>query len=87
MKIMGYARRWHADGEVPAKVKNENGRMVWPAKFKWLSVTEHKTFNTDVGLVSADDVAELVAAARMSCNLDRVTDGLRAALAKLEGKA
>jgi len=64
LKPLAYARRWYADGEVPAKVRNENGRMAWPRKFILRPVTESKIQRDDVALVSADDVAELIAAAR-----------------------
>lgn len=61
--VLGYARKWHADGEVPAKVKNENGRMAWPTKFKFLAVTPNRVFPTDVALVDRAAVTELLTAA------------------------
>ena len=45
-----WARKWHIDGEKPAKVKKENGRWAWPGKFKFLPVTAGQCMADDVAL-------------------------------------
>jgi hypothetical protein len=50
---IAWARKWHVDGEKPEKRRNENGRLAWPQKFKFLPVTQHKIFPDDVPLVAA----------------------------------
>lgn len=49
-KPVAWARKWHIDGEKPAKERNENNRLVWPKKFKYLPVTPSKLFADDVAL-------------------------------------
>ena len=50
---VAWARRWHVDGETPAKVKGENGRWAWPQKFKFHAVTPNKVFKDDAPLYAA----------------------------------
>lgn len=50
---IAWARKWHVDGEVPAKEKNASGRWAWPQKFKVYAVTPNKIFKDDVPLVAA----------------------------------
>lgn len=50
---IAYARKWHVDGEVPTKVRNEKNRLVWPAKFKWLPVTPNRIYPDDIALIAA----------------------------------
>jgi len=47
-KIIGYARKWHVDGEIPKKEKNENGRMVFPRKFSFMPLSERRLFKDDL---------------------------------------
>jgi len=60
---LAWARRWHVDGEKPAKEKNAGGRWAWPQKFKFHAVTPHKVFKDDVplymGAASTASVAAL----------------------------
>ncbi len=42
-----WMRRWAFNGETPAKARNANGRMAWPVRFRFVSVTEGKLFNDD----------------------------------------
>lgn len=55
-----YERRWSHDGEVPTKVKNENGRMAWPFKFKLLPLTKVMLVKDDEPLCSLTDAQRLV---------------------------
>jgi hypothetical protein len=48
-----WARKWHVDGEKPAKERNANGRMAWPHKFTFHAITPNKVFNDDVPLYAA----------------------------------
>jgi len=50
---IAWARRWHVDGIKPVKERNENGRMAWPIKFKYLPVTQTRCFSDDVPLFAA----------------------------------
>lgn len=45
-----YVRKWHFDGEKPAKVKNENNRWAWPTKFKFVALSFPKCQPDDVPL-------------------------------------
>lgn len=47
-KPLAWARRWHANGETPAKERNDKGRLVWPLRFKLLAVTPHQCCRDDV---------------------------------------
>ena len=49
-KPVAWMRKWAYEGEVPQKIRNENGRMAWPAKFKFLPVTQGKCISDDVPL-------------------------------------
>ena len=49
-KPRAWMRRWAYDGEVPAKVRNANNRLVWPHKFTFHEVTAAKLFADDVPL-------------------------------------
>lgn len=53
---VAWMRRWYFDGEQPKKERNENGRMAWPAKFKFLPVTPNKCFDDDVPLFANEPV-------------------------------
>lgn len=55
VKVLGYARAWHAAGEVPKKERNENGRWAWPARFKFYALTEKQVSSTDVPLIALTD--------------------------------
>lgn len=48
-----WMRKWAFDGEKPAKVKNEAGRWVWPAKFKMMPVSIAQCFPDDVPLAAS----------------------------------
>lgn len=45
-----YQRKWDFDGEIPKKVKNENGRLAWPKKFLFLPITKYKVLEDDIPL-------------------------------------
>ena len=47
---VAWMRQWFFDGEAPKKERNENGRLAWPAKFKFLQVTAGKVLPDDVPL-------------------------------------
>ncbi len=49
-----YARKWHFDGVEPKKELNASGRWAWPAKFKFLRVTEGPCAKDDVALWAVD---------------------------------
>lgn len=49
-KPVAWMRKWAADGETPAKQRNENGRLAWPKKFCLLAVTPGKCLPDDVPL-------------------------------------
>lgn len=49
-EVVAWARRWYIDGETPAKVRKDNGRMAWPTKFTYHEVTKGKCFSDDVAL-------------------------------------
>ena len=58
-----YVRKWHFDGEKPAKVKNENNRWAWPTKFKFVSLSFPKCQPDDVPLYThppAPDYTDLL---------------------------
>lgn len=57
---IGYARRWHINGEKPAKERKENGRMAWPIRFKFLAVSERKCLSDDEPLYAAATIQEPV---------------------------
>lgn len=75
IKPIAWARKWHVDGEKPEKVKKENGRWAWPAKFKMLPVTEGRVAKDDVPLVAAN--ADLIDRLRKA---EAERDGLAARL-------
>lgn len=52
-RVVAWARKWHVDGEAPAKERKENGRWAWPSKFKLLPVTTTKCLSDDVPLCAA----------------------------------
>lgn len=52
---VAWMRRWHFEGENPQKQRNENGRMVWPVKYKFLAVTPNKIFPDDVPLFAHEE--------------------------------
>lgn len=54
-----WMRRWKYNGEEPKKEKNENGRLAWPSKFKFLPVTESMIFKDDIPLVPVEDLQHL----------------------------
>jgi hypothetical protein len=51
--VVGYARKWHIDGEIPAKERNDNGRMVWPRRFRFLPLTDARMLPDDVPVCAA----------------------------------
>ena len=53
---VAHARKWFIDGEEPKKERKENGRMVWPFKFKLVPVSEGKLLRDDVPLYAAPPV-------------------------------
>ena len=50
---VAWMRRWAFEGVAPRKVRNENGRMAWPFKFKLLPLSERKLLEDDVALYAA----------------------------------
>ena len=50
---VAWMRKWAFDGETPAKVKNEAGRLAWPLKFKLRAVTESRCLSDDMPLFTA----------------------------------
>lgn len=63
---VAWMRKWAFDGEKPAKQRNENGRMAWPAKFKVLPITQGYCFNDDVPLYAAPAIQQPQEAAKPS---------------------
>lgn len=55
-----WERKWHFDGVAPEKEKNEKGRLVWPAKFRFLPITKVKIFSDDVPLYRTTPPAQPV---------------------------
>jgi hypothetical protein len=49
-KPRAWMRRWAFDGVKPGKERNDKGRLVWPARFKFLPVTINQIFPDDVPL-------------------------------------
>lgn len=49
-EAVAWMRRWSFDGVKPKKEMNVNGRLAWPAKFKFLPVTLAHVFDDDVPL-------------------------------------
>lgn len=66
MKPIAWARRWHVDGEKPAKVRNESNRLVWPLKFKFLPVSAGQCLPDDVPLYAAAGTPYLPAVAPLA---------------------
>ena len=58
---VAWARAWHINGEKPAKEKNNSGRLVWPARFKFLAVSESRVLPDDVPLCAADTITRITA--------------------------
>ena len=50
---VAWMRKWAADGITPEKVRNENGRMAWPFKYKLVPVSESKCLPDDVALFAS----------------------------------
>lgn len=73
-KPAAWARKWHMDGVTPAKERNENGRLVWPLKFKFHPVTPIKVQADDVGLYAIDPAAILSLFARVEQQEARIED-------------
>lgn len=57
---VAFARKWHIDGEVPRKEKQENGRLAWPFKFKLMPITIGKCLADDAPLFTSDQVAAAI---------------------------
>lgn len=55
MRARAFMRRWAFDGIEPTKERNEKGRMAWPMRFRFLPITAHQIFESDVPLISNDD--------------------------------
>jgi hypothetical protein len=49
-KPVAWMRKWYFDQETPTKVKNEKGRWVWPAKYKFVPVSANKCLPDDIPL-------------------------------------
>lgn len=71
MRILAYARDWHAAGIIPRKERNpETGRMHWPKKFLFSPVTPvvsvggYLCLENDVPLVALSEVEEALAVLR-----------------------
>lgn len=47
---VAFMRKWVYDKEQPKKVKNSNGRLAWPFKFKLVPVSERRILKDDVAL-------------------------------------
>ena len=58
---VAWARAWHINGEKPAKEKNNSGRLFWPARFKFLAVSESRVLPDDVPLCAATTITRLTA--------------------------
>jgi acetoin utilization deacetylase AcuC-like enzyme len=63
-KPTAFIRRWALDGEKPEKERNDNGRMVWPVKFKFLPVTQSQCLRDDEPLFTADQVGTALSQAK-----------------------
>lgn len=50
---VAWERAWSRNGETPKKERNENGRMAWPKRFKFLPVTKAKILPDDFPLYAA----------------------------------
>jgi hypothetical protein len=49
-KPVAWMRKWYFDQETPTKIKNEKGRWVWPAKYKFVPVSANKCLPDDIPL-------------------------------------
>ena len=72
---VAWMRQWFFDGEAPKKERNENGRLAWPAKFKFLQVTAGKVLADDVPLYAHPSPAY-----REPLTDAQLAQGLRAAI-------
>jgi len=73
-----WMQKWYLDGEIPAKIKNEKGRWVWPAKYKFHAVTTSKCLADDVPLSPSNLLGftvELFVWDGDPLNLPVITDG------------
>lgn len=50
VKPVAWMRKWAFDGEKQKKERNQNGRLAWPLRFKFLPVTESQLCRDDVPL-------------------------------------
>lgn len=82
VQVVAWQRKWDADGEIPVKEKNGNGRMAWPLRFKFLPVTRGKCAKDDLPLVPASTLA---AAQALNAELVARVEGLERDAAKLRG--
>jgi len=64
-KVIAYMRRWAFDGVKPFKERNANGRLAWPAKFKFKPVTQEKIFADDVALSASQPQAAVIPGFRL----------------------
>lgn len=82
MKILAYARDWHAAGIIPTKERNpETGRMRWPKRFLFKPVNEvdpgkipRPLFRDDVPLVALTD--DLLHVVKLVASLPLIGDGI-----------
>lgn len=51
-KPIAWMRRWAFDNVVPAKVRNKNGRLVWPREYKFVEISRVKICADDVPLAA-----------------------------------
>lgn len=47
---LAWMRKWAFEKEITAKIKNENNRLVWPRKYKFVPVSASRIFPDDVPL-------------------------------------
>ena len=72
LKPIAWARKWFADGEVPAKERNQNGRLAWPKRFLLKELTANRVVSDDVALYPQDVVDQLQAELAKADNMLKV---------------
>lgn len=61
IKPVAWRRAWSFGGPKPEKVKNNDGRLVWPSAWKFNDVTIAKLDDRDIALYDEGSVKNLIA--------------------------